>query len=53
MGPINVETLMGHSTGISDSCYRPNENELLVDYLNAISEITLLPENHQKLELLQ
>jgi integrase len=25
MKPINVETLMGHSTGISDSYYRPTE----------------------------
>ncbi len=53
MKPINVELLMGHSTGISDSYYRPNENELLIDYLNAITELTILHENHQKLELLQ
>ena len=51
MRPINVEMLMGHSTGISDSYYRPNENELLSDYLNAIPEITILPEYHQKLDL--
>jgi len=53
MKPINVELLMGHSTGISDSYYRPNENELLTDYLNAVSDLTLLPENRQKLELLR
>ncbi len=35
MKPINVETLMGHSTGISDSYYRPTEKELLEDYLKA------------------
>ena len=45
MKPINVEILMGHSTGISDSYYRPNENELLQDYLNAIPELTILKEN--------
>ena len=49
MKPINVETLMGHSTGISDSYYRPNENELLNDYLKAIPELVILPENRQKL----
>lgn len=49
MKPINVETLMGHSTGISDSYYRPNENELLNDYLKAIPELIILPENRQKL----
>ncbi len=51
MKPINVELLMGHSTGISDSYYRPNENELLTDYLNAVPELTILQENHQKLEI--
>ena len=51
MKPINVEMLMGHSTGVSDIYYRPNENELLSDYLNAISEITILPEYRQKLDL--
>jgi integrase len=29
MKPINIETLMNHSTGISDSYYRATENELL------------------------
>ena len=51
MKPINVEILMDHSTGILDSYYRPNENELLQDYLKAVPEITILSENHQKLEI--
>ena len=51
MKPINVETLMGHSTGISDSYYRPNENELLQDYLNAASELTIMSENHHKMQI--
>jgi hypothetical protein len=51
MRPINVEMLMGHSTGISDSYYRPNERELLDDYLKAIPELTILPENQQHLQL--
>jgi hypothetical protein len=41
MKPINVETLMGHSTGISDSYYRPTEKELLEDYLKAVPLLTL------------
>lgn len=41
MRPINVETLMGHSTGISDSYYRPTEKELLDDYLNAVPLLTI------------
>ncbi|MGI0061057.1 MAG: hypothetical protein ACREBA_01240 [Nitrosotalea sp.] len=36
MKPINVEWLLGHSTGVSDSYYRPSENELLADYLKAV-----------------
>ena len=41
MRPINVETLMGHSTGISDSYYRPTDKELLEDYLNAVPVLTV------------
>jgi integrase len=33
MKPVNVETLLNHSTGISDSYYRPLESELLTEYL--------------------
>jgi hypothetical protein len=41
MRPINVETLMGHSTGISDSYYRPTENELLENYLKAVPLLSI------------
>ena len=41
MKPINVETLMGHSVGISDSYYRPTEKELLEDYLKAVPLLTV------------
>ncbi len=41
MRPINIEILMGHSVGISDSYYRATENELLVDYSKAIDSLTL------------
>lgn len=41
MKPINVETLMGHSIGISNSYYRPTENELLEDYLKIADHLTL------------
>ena len=36
MKPINIEILMGHSVGISDSYYRATEKELLEDYLKAV-----------------
>ena len=41
MKPINIENLMGHSTGISDSYYRPTENDLLKDYLLCVDALTL------------
>jgi len=41
MGPVNVETLMAHSTGISDHYYRPTEHDLLKDYLKAVDNLTI------------
>jgi hypothetical protein len=41
MKPINVEKLMNHSVGISDSYYRATENELLEDYLKAVDLLTI------------
>jgi hypothetical protein len=38
---INIETLMGHSLGISDSYYKATEVELLSDYQKAIEFLTL------------
>jgi hypothetical protein len=41
MRSINIEKLMGHSTGISDSYYRATESELLEDYLKAVPVLTI------------
>ena len=41
MRSINIETLMGHSLGLSDSYYGPTEEEILNDYLSAIRALTL------------
>ena len=48
MRPINIEILMNHSTGISDSYYRATENELLEDYLVAVDLLTINDENRLK-----
>jgi hypothetical protein len=48
MKPINIEKLMNHSTGISDSYYRATQNELLKGYLKAVE---ILKINHDKLTL--
>ena len=48
MKPINIEKLMNHSVGISDSYYRATEKEVLEDYLKAI-ELLSIHGNEQKL----
>jgi integrase len=50
MKAINIEKLMGHSTGISDSYYRATEAELLEDYMKAIDFLTISNENKLILE---
>jgi hypothetical protein len=51
MKSINIETLMGHSIGISDSYYRITENELLEDYLKAIDFLTIDENNTLRRQL--
>jgi hypothetical protein len=41
MKSINIEILMGHSTGISDPYHRATEDELLEDYLKAVDFLTI------------
>ncbi len=41
MKPINIEKLMNHSTGISDSYYRATEHDLLEDYLKAAEMLSV------------
>lgn len=50
MRSINVETLMSHSIGISDSYYRITEEELLEDYLKAVDFLNISIENSLKIE---
>jgi hypothetical protein len=42
---IVVEILLSHSTGISDSYFRPTESELLEEYLKAADFLTINKEN--------
>jgi integrase len=48
MKPINVKILMGHSIGISDSYYRPTEQDLLEDYLKAVPLLTIERQSQQE-----
>jgi hypothetical protein len=45
MKSINIEKLMGHSIGISDSYYRITEGELLDEYLKAVDLLTINENN--------
>jgi hypothetical protein len=45
MRPINVEVTMGHDLGVSDSYWRPTENEILEDYLKAVPLLTINGDN--------
>jgi integrase len=45
MKPINIEKLMNHSVGISNSYYRATENDLLEDYLKVVDFLTISKES--------
>ncbi len=47
MKPINVETLLGHSTGVAGKYYKPSEKELLEDYLKAIPLLSITQQIEQ------
>lgn len=53
MKSINIEILMGHSIGISDSYYRATEEELLMDYPKAVGHLTISNEHNLKKEFRQ
>jgi integrase len=41
MKPINVEITMGHDIGLSESYYKPTEQEVMQDYLKAVDNLTI------------
>jgi integrase len=45
MKSINIEGLMNHSTGVSDSYYRPQEKEIIEDYLKVTQNLTISKNN--------
>jgi integrase len=48
MGPANVERLMGHDLGVSESYWKPTKLGVLQDYLKAVDLLTING-NEQKL----
>jgi integrase len=53
MKPINIEILLSHSIGISNSYYRPTENELLEDYLRVCDSLLIDREEEKTLKELR
>lgn len=51
MRPANIELLMGHDLGISQSYYKPTEKDLLEDYLRVVDLLTLNEEYKLKKEV--
>ena len=52
--PLNVETLLGHDTGIAGTAYyRPTDSDLLQDYLKAVPALTISEAIQVKRELHQ
>ena len=47
MKSINVKVLMGHSIGVEDSYYRPEERVISHDYLNAVPNLTISSNRRQ------
>ena len=45
MRPANVEILMGHDIGISESHWRPTEKEVLEDFLKAVPLLSINQDN--------
>lgn len=45
MSSINVEYLMGHSLGLTQSYYKPTEQDVLIDYLKAVDLLTINDDN--------
>jgi hypothetical protein len=42
MKSLHVEILLGHNVGLADNYYRPQESELLEEYLKAVPDLTIL-----------
>ncbi len=51
MEPFNVDILMGHSVGLSDSRYSPSENGLSQDCLKPLAALTISEEKQLRHEV--
>ena len=51
VNPLVKELLMGHSIGLDDSYFRPNENQVLSEYKKAINGLTINEENRLQMKV--
>ena len=51
MKSINIEILMGHNIGVSSSYYKPKQQEVLLDYLKVVDDLTINEENKLSKEI--
>ena len=51
MKSINVKILMGHSIGVEDSYYRPQEKDISEDYKKAISSLIISSNKNRQTEV--
>ncbi|MGI0033212.1 MAG: hypothetical protein ACRD97_08070 [Nitrososphaeraceae archaeon] len=47
------ELLMGHSVGLDNSYFRPNEEKMLTEYVKAVNNLTINEENRLKIKVNQ
>jgi hypothetical protein len=51
MKSINVKVLMGHSIGVEDSYYRPQEKDISEDYKKAVPNLTISSNSNRQTEV--
>jgi hypothetical protein len=51
LNPEAREMLLGHSIGLSNSYYRPGEEEVLAEYLKAVDLLTINEESRLKIKV--
>ena len=55
VGPEIREMLLGHNIGLAGAYYKPTEDEMLEEYMKAVDNLTINPENRlrRKVEKLE
>ena len=49
--PVHKEMLMEHTTGLDDVYYKPEQSEIMFEYLKAVDNLTINEKNKLRLQL--